>query len=222
MKKLLWKDFRMNRGMMIWSVAIGMVVYAVGVVIEIVAHWPEWPTASDWSGMLNSYGVVSLFMTYVAAAVFAGNSVAVERGERSAAFLLAYLPPKRWEILASKFVVAAGVVLAVWAWAMVSVYVLAPGLDPADGADGPQVRELVGWCVLAFGVGWAASAEMEKPVGPIVMGLAAPAVVGVLLEGVVTVMGLPRSRGLGVGVDLIVGVGVFLVGTLGYLRRVEA
>ncbi len=220
MRMLLWKDLRLNRAWMISGVAIWFVVYAIGLVIEIAAHWPEAPTQTDWAGMLNSYGGVSLFMTCAAAAMFAGNSIAAERAERSAHFL-AYLPPAKWEILASKFIVAAGVVGVVWVWALVSLYVLAPGLDPAESADGPQLRELVGICVLIFGVGWMCSAELAKPVGAMVMALAAPVVVGMVLEGMVEVFGWPRSRGMGVEVNLVLGVGAFVLGTWQYLRRVE-
>ncbi|MGN6368831.1 MAG: ABC transporter permease [Phycisphaerae bacterium] len=220
MKALLWKDFRMNRGMMMVGVVIGAAVYAMGVVVEVVAHWPERPTRVDWAGMLNSYGVVTMFMTYVAAAMFAGNAVAVERNERSAHFL-AYLPAEKWRILMSKLVVAVGVVCVVWVWALISMYVVAPSLDQLQAPDGPQVRELVGWCVLAFGVAWGCSAEMEKPVAPIVAGLVSPAVVGLVVECVVAFGGMPRSRGVGVAVNCAVGVVAFGVGTWGYLRRAE-
>ena len=220
MKALLWKDYRLNRAWMISGLVIWLVVYLIGVIIELAAHWPEMPTSRDWGGMLNSYGVVSLFMTWVAAAMFSGNAVAVERAERSAHFL-AYLPPSRWEILTSKFIVAASIVVFMWGWALLSVYVLAPGMDTMAEADGPQVRELVGICVLTFGVGWMCSAQMEKTVGPIVVALASPPVVALVLETLVSLMDWPRSRTLGFAVNMCLGLLTLGVGTLHYLKRVE-
>jgi hypothetical protein len=78
-------------------------------------------------------------------------------------------------------------------------------------------------CVLTFGVGWLASACMERTIFPIILALASPVAVSVLLLLVGGVLGVPKVRvsGWSNTVCLIVGIVAFTCGTWTYCRRVE-
>ena len=107
MKALLWKDYRLNRGVLLLGV-VGMAgVYVVGLVVEVGYTWPALPAAETWAGAICSYGHLALGGVSYVAAMLGGNAIACERSDRSAHFL-AYLPPTKAQILASKFLVAAG------------------------------------------------------------------------------------------------------------------
>jgi ABC-type transport system involved in multi-copper enzyme maturation permease subunit len=123
--------------------------------------------------MLNSYGGVSIFFACCAAGLFSGNAIACERADRSAHFL-AYLPPTKKQILASKLVVAGGATAAVWGWALLSIFVIAPAFRSTVDVDGPQLWDFAAMSGLIFGVGWVLSALLEKPLVPIIGALVSP------------------------------------------------
>ena len=69
----------------------------------------------------------------VVAAMLGGNAIACERSDRSAHFL-AYLPPTKTQILASKFLVAAGALAVLWGANCLVIYAIPP--------DQPRPHEL--------------------------------------------------------------------------------
>ena len=109
MRALLWKDYRLNRSLLILQAALLILIYVIGIVTQIVAVWPNKPTANDWAGTLVSYGSLTMYLTFCFTGLLGGHAIACERGDRSAHFL-ACLPPTRMQILASKLIIAASVV----------------------------------------------------------------------------------------------------------------
>src|SRR4051812_45278204 len=104
MTGLLWKEYRLNRGLLILGAAALAGVHVVGAAIEISHTWPALPGGQTWADALASYGHLAMCLTPYLAAVLGGNAIACERAERSAHFL-AYLPPTKAQILTSKLTV---------------------------------------------------------------------------------------------------------------------
>ena len=151
--------------------------------MEVAANWPQFPSMNDWREMFGFYGILAQFLTICIAVLLGGNAIACERSDRSANFL-AFLPPTKLQILTSKFVVAICAISAVWAWALVCLHLIVPQHDAEFAqAYGPLAPHWsAATCVLAFGVGWLASACMEKPFAPIFLGLVSPVLVQLSLE----------------------------------------
>jgi ABC-type transport system involved in multi-copper enzyme maturation permease subunit len=225
MKKLLWKDFRLNRGLLLLS-ALGLTgVYLIGLIVEVSYSWPEMPTSKAWADGLCSYGNMALSGMSFIAALLGGNAIACERSDRSAYFL-AYLPPTRKQILASKFFIATGALAIFWCVNCAAIYAIAPWLS----AEATNFLYMLGtpWgaftsCVLTLGIGWLGSAFLEKPTFPVLMALASPFVLGYGLFTFAAMLGISRFEvfewaGLA---SFVIGVTAFAVGTRYYCLRVE-
>jgi ABC-type transport system involved in multi-copper enzyme maturation permease subunit len=224
MTSLLWKDYRLNRPPLILSAVICGLLYLVGVGTQVAATWPRLPSSNDWAGMLVSYGTVAMYLTICFAGLFGGHAIACERGDRSANFL-ACLPPTKLQILTSKLIVAAGATAALWGWILLTLCVIAPalsGASPTSGeiVTGPGVASV---CVLTFGVGWMASAMMEKSTVPILVALVSPVAMSLALILVGNVFGIPLVRVSEWSnlVSLASGLTAFIGGTWYYCRRME-
>ena len=194
MKQLLWKDYRLNRPLLILFAAVWLALYLVGAGAQFASGWPKMPTAHDWAGMLVSYGTSAMYLTFCFTGLLGGHAIACERGDRSAHFL-AVLPPTKMQILTSKFIVAAGVTAVMWGWIVLSIYVIAPRLSsvPVDFSGTLVEPGVAAVCVLTFGVGWLASACLEKTTIPIIVALVSPGAVTVVLLLVGVVLPYPKS-----------------------------
>ncbi len=153
-----------------------------------------------------------------------GHAIACERGDRSANFL-ASLPFTKGQIITSKLVVAGLATAVLWGWVLSSLYIVAPspGSDLVDSQGTMMAPGGACVCVLTFGIGWLASASMEKTILPIIMALASPVAVSVMLLLVGVALGIPKIRvsGWSSTVCLVIGAVAFLTGTWTYCRRVE-
>jgi ABC-type transport system involved in multi-copper enzyme maturation permease subunit len=225
MRELLLKDYRLNRGLLILG-ALGLTgVYLVGAATEISHTWPAIPAAKVWADALYSYGHLALSVMPFIAALLGGNAIACERADRSAHFL-AYLPPTKAQILASKFMVAVCALAIFLGGNAVSMYAVAPLLSPEPTNFlymlGTPSAALAG-CVLTFGIGWLGSACLEKPTIPVLAALVFPFVLGYGLFTFAAVSGISRFEVAewGGAVGLSVGVTAFSVGTWCYFRRIE-
>lgn len=225
MKSLIWKDYRLSRSLLLLVVVTWVLMYLVGVGTQLASTWPRLPSLDDWAEMLHAYGTAWLYLTICFAGLLGGHAIACERSDRSANFL-ACLPPRNWQILTSKLVVAIGTLSAMWGWALLSVYCIAASMSSAPVDDVRQFVTMPGIasvCVLTFGVGWMASAIQEKTTLPILLALLAPIAVSVVLILVGNVLGIPMVRVSGWTnlVCFVVGSAAFAAGTWHYCRRVE-
>jgi ABC-type transport system involved in multi-copper enzyme maturation permease subunit len=225
MTGLLWKDYRLNRGLLILSVVGLAGVYFIGLAVEISNTWPALPAPKVWADALSSYGHMALSILPFIAALLGGNAIACERADRSAHFL-AYLPPTKGQILVSKLAVAGSALAIFCGGNLVAIYLIAPLLNPEPTNFlymlGTPGGALAG-CVLTFGIGWLGSAWLEKPTMPVLAALAVPFVIGYGLFTIAAVFGISRFEVFewtGV-VSLSVGIAAFAAGTWYYLRRVE-
>src|SRR5262245_42537586 len=128
MTGLLWKDYRLNRGLLILGLFGLAGVYVVGLAIEMSDTWPALPAPKVWADALSSYGHMALSVLPFVAALLGGNAIACERADRSAHFL-AYLPPTKTRILASKFIVAVCALAVFCGGNLVAIYVNPPLLN---------------------------------------------------------------------------------------------
>jgi ABC-type transport system involved in multi-copper enzyme maturation permease subunit len=225
MSGLLWKDYRLNRGLLMLGGAGLASVYVIGLAVEISHTWPALLDSQAWADALCSYGHMALSGMPFIAALLGGNVIACERADRSAHFL-AYLPPTKARILASKFIVAACALAVFFGGNLVAIYVIAPLLN-AERTNflymlGTPSGALTG-CALTFGIGWLGSACLEKPTFPVLTAIAFPFVIGYGLFTFAAVSGISRFvvfEWAGT-VSLCIGIAAFTLGTERYLRRVE-
>ena len=139
MKSLIWKDYRLSRSLLLLCAAVWVLLYLVGIGTQLATTWPQLPSLDDWAGMLHSYGTVWLYITMCFAGLFGGHAIACERGDRSANFL-ACLPPTKWQILTSKFVVAIGTLTSA-SLSTGPVEAVRPAMNPRpQNADVPSER----------------------------------------------------------------------------------
>ena len=223
MTALIWKDFRLNKPLLLVCGSIVVLIYVIGVVAEVASSWPTLPSAESWAGMLVSYGTVLLYLSFCITGLLGGYAIAVERSERSAHFLAA-LPPTKMQILGSKLFIAACATGVIWAWILFTLEVLAPRLNSQPmNLAGATISGAAAVCLLTFGVGWFASACMERPTVPIILALCSPVAVSIALTLAAAVLGVPKvqiSKWSNV-VCVTTGIVTIIAGSWSYGRRVK-
>jgi ABC-type transport system involved in multi-copper enzyme maturation permease subunit len=225
MRQLLWKDYRLNRGLLVLgAVALGG-IFVAGLTFEFSHAWPAVPAPQAWADGIYSYGHLALSVMPFVAALLGGNAIACERVDRSAHFL-AYLPPTKLCIVASKVLVAVCAVAIFCLVNLLLMYAIAPRLAP-EPTDfmymmGTPAATLAG-CLFTFGIGWLGSAFLEKPTIPVLAALAAPMVMGLALSLLASLLGISRFElaEWSPVIGLVIGMAAFCVGTWYYFRRVE-
>lgn len=226
MLALLRKDCRVNRMVLILGLMIlagpllfGVLMNLYGLARYGVLGWP-------WPNLIVTTGVVSVSLSLLTITMLGGNAVAGERMDRSAEFL-AYLPPSRGQVIASKAVLAVGVSIFIWLVHLAIVYGLAPlageiSEDLMRHRDNvlPQLA-LIG--VVMFGAAWFGSTLLDSPAIATGIGFAGPWLVLGVLALARYVLGYedpgPGSWGTVLGLGL--GIGCFIAGIAYYVRRVE-
>ena len=226
MKGLIWKDYRLNRSLLILGATTLVGLYVAGFAIEVSHTWPAMPPPKVFADALFSYGHLALGLTPFLTALLGGNAIACERAERSAHFL-AYLPPAKWQILASKLIVALVATGFFWGVILLLTYGIAPLISskPINFLNSMSGSPwgVVSGCILTFGVGWLGSACLESATIPAILALAAPFMFGLGLYAIAAMFAVSRFElmewsgiaGFGCGAC------AFAAGTWCYLRRVE-
>jgi ABC-type transport system involved in multi-copper enzyme maturation permease subunit len=226
MTDLLKKDWRLNRGTLIASFAVLIMLFGMHV-IALVASESQYPvTPKHAADALINAGVVGLFLMAIMAAVYGGIAFALERRERWAD-LLAVLPVSRAQIVLSKLIVVAACMLLAWAIVgsillVAAQFTLAPNrhLLPVNLVE--PVSIAAGMTVMMFGVAWLLSSVLTSPA--ISAGVSIGATVS-LVFGIATICDyVGRTYQVTVIIicsTLAVGVLSLVAGTIYYLRRVE-
>jgi len=228
MKSLLWKDYRINRLLLIFGFVVCVGPWVIAIARNQYLDWryglvildPEfWATTASFS----------LGFSVATFAMLGGNAIAAERADRSAEFL-AYLPVSRWTILASKSILALSTGAAIWLVNLVAVLIAAPrvavAMSAADVAANAEIRQVFGvlaaMSVLLLGAGWFWSAVLNSH------GLATGMSFFVLVVVAMGLVGLGFGCGLRnlfenwfVSVCVAVGSGGYIVGCVYYLHRLE-
>ncbi len=226
MKALIWKDFRINMFVLSYGLVFlfGSLIVCAGINLyadlrygALVRYWP------DMLVLNASFGLAFQLLTVV---MLGGCSVAAERADRSAEFL-AYLPPSRWTIIASKAILAVGAGLFIWLADLAIAYWIAPLAGPIAEElvtfRGTIIPALTASAVLLFGAAWCASTFAPSHVLATGVGIAAPISILCLLTAIEYSFNL-RAFDLGSWyrpICIVLGILLFIGGTAHYLRRVE-
>ena len=229
LRALIWKDLRINRLPLLIGAFVLIAPYiVVGVAVTHMPLWQEATAASAWAVLLATGCHFSLLCSQPTLAMLSGHTIAVERGDRSAEFL-GYLPPSRGLVLVSKAVVLAGAFLSVWGLNLLlhtTAFWLSPDSDTARELTShiASLPRIAGIGLLAAGVGWCASANVENSGPAVALGLAAPLVLFGVLQVTHSAFNAPDELAFGAvyfTLCPILAVVFFTIGTFSYLRRVE-
>jgi ABC-type transport system involved in multi-copper enzyme maturation permease subunit len=223
MRQLLWKDYRLNGTVLLIIAIIVFGIYGIGIATQVHSSWPHMPSTVDWGDMLVSYGTVALYLTIFFAALLGGNAIAAERADRSAHFL-AYLPPTKTQILASKFIVSFCAMLVVWVLILLSLRVAGwLSGQPVELSSGVTARGALDLCILTFGMGWLASASLQTAIFPIIIAISSPIALSFAIVLVCDLLGIPRFQ-MGPYAEhasIWTGLVAFALGTWNYFHRIE-
>ncbi len=229
MKTLLWKDYRLNRLLLIF----GSVVCVGPWAIAITRHYQLLHRGgNDWWGpepWVSTAGI-TLGLCLITIAMLGGTAVAAERADRSAEFL-AYLPVSRWKILAAKSCVALTAMAAIWLVNLGFLLLVAPRIAEdvyaVEIVRRSEVRELFiilgPLSILLFGAGWFWSVVLRShglATGMSVFTLAVIVMGTIGIEHGLGVEGFLTNQTLAT-LFLAVGIGGYIAGCLTYLYRME-
>jgi len=225
MKALLWKDLRVNLPIMVAAVVIWTAAHTVaGLVLLFYAGHEQRTDAVSWFEALHRVTAASLMFSQVLIGALGANAMANERGDRSAEFLFS-LPGTRHQFLASKFIVALAIALAIWLWHVFVMDVICPAFGAGMVPGGlPAYVSVAASGISVFGGAWLASSFMKSTAYALLVGLTPFAVIGILFMNNVVLKGWPPAgtRELWyVGIHSTLGVLTFAAGTWHYARRVE-
>jgi ABC-type transport system involved in multi-copper enzyme maturation permease subunit len=202
---LLWREFRLNRWILVTSATVILLCYAIALFVDGFIATEDNPDPDEHA--FAGFGVAFSALTV---ALLAGNAFAGELADRSVEFL-DYLPLERTHLLASKLLLC---------FSTITVLCMSDLLVLAQTATNRQVgfRELVSIssiAVLVFGVSWLVSSFQSSPALATVSGLMAAIafVGGVAAESLTSV-----ERGALLAVVFAIGIGCFSIGTWHYLR----
>jgi ABC-type transport system involved in multi-copper enzyme maturation permease subunit len=229
MKTLLWKDYRVNRQVLIVGFCLLVAPYLAAVSWIWYDRGLTGAGADYWAGALAFAAQASLICSQMTLVLLAGYVIAGERRDRSAEFL-AYLPPSRSAILTSKSLLSAAVVVVVWGLYLLFAEVVVPALSgeaaAGQSASFAQTRPvLLAVGVTLFGMAWLGSSMLESPTYSAAIGVLAVMLLPIGLNLCHTLTGLPAHGDEFVDwlrwLYFALGTGGFIAGWMYYVRRVE-
>ena len=231
MKWLVWKEYRLNRLILVVGAVLLVAPHVVALVLALRGVGPVMEGGMSRLQMnLLVSAVYSLALSQLTLALLGGNAIACERADRSAEFL-AYLPLARSRILAGKLVLALATAALIWIPNLLILLWICAGLP------GPRAEVYTKGCILLgtvaitglafFCIAWLMSSFLESPTFSICAGLITPYLVmlGLALLGwwfgyTQEAFG-PWYWGTYGGTCLVLAPACFAAGTWYYLRRVE-
>ena len=223
MKWLLWREYRLNRPILIAGTALLLAPQVIAAII--LWRRPPIPASSDFPySIFGGAAIYSIILSQLTVLLLGGNAIAGERADRSAEYM-AYLPVSRRRRLASKLSLVLSAVVGIWVY---NLLILAVFWRPAWQCE---VSEMLGCTAITglafFGVGWIISSLQSSPTYAVGGALITPLLVFLSLHTIGWQSGL-RSRDfdrfVALGYDAIclsLGVVCFAIGTWYYLRRIE-
>ena len=226
MKWLVWKEYRLNRVVLVVGATLLVVPHAVALALAWRDVGPSIGGVSRLSANLLISGFYSLGISQLTLALLGGHVIACERADRSAEFV-AYLPVSRARILAGKITLALLTAALIWGPNLLILRFVGELPEESLEAD-PTVCGVLGYIALTgfvfFSVGWLFSSMLESPTFSICAGLITPFLV---LMGIQSLAWLFTFR-LGEimepwyrNTSLVLACACFVAGTWYYLRRVE-
>ena len=231
MKWLIWREYRLNRPILITGAVLLLLPYLV---ILIALCWPNAPAmgARHVARAFAGAAIYNIVLSQLTVLVLGGNAIAGERADRSAEFI-AYLPLPRTRRLSSKLILAFSAAALIWGinllvlWILVSAapqFRSGPNLPP----DIPLMLSYVAITGLVFyGVSWLISSFQSSPTFAVGGGLITPILVLMGLHAAAWAMDLDApsiarfaENGYAIICPMLALVG-FSIGTWYYLTRIE-
>ncbi len=224
LKALLWKDYRLNRMLLIFGAVILFGPY----VVVLLAQWRTGlvnASAHVWAESLTSACMLSMGLSLLTICLLSANVFAGERADRSAEFL-ASLPASRLAVLLAKGIVVIGTITVIAATQWWVVEMLIPWVDPRIN---PSLNEplwfILSVSVLIGGAGWGASSVLSSPVGAAGAAMLAPMAVLSVVAGLSWKFGFPPENSLATWCEvvcLLSGLASFVGFSVAYVRRRDA
>jgi ABC-type transport system involved in multi-copper enzyme maturation permease subunit len=218
---LLWKDMRVNRWVLGFGIFILIMPYLIFLGCGLWDGWSYWWHFEQLSPFANISIMLSLLIVPL---LLGGNAFAGERADRSAEFL-AYLPPSRRAIVASKVVFTFSVTLILVLIHLVVIHFMAlsellpgsPGV--VDGLLFPQLPFRIE--ILMFGVAWLCSTFARSPAQAILCSALVSMLIPTVIISIFRVLHMPTAAFDQVfnPFCVVVGVTSFVAGTIYYIRR---
>lgn len=212
MRMLLWKDLRLSR--MCLLAGIGFIIFPYMPLLGLRPRGYGFDDAWAFSTMLSQLTI----------ALLAGNIVACERADRSAAFL-AFQGVTRSKTIVSKLTICATVFVLIVAISMVlSIWLHPPGPLRYDNPRGVQYPAYaVGFC--CFGACWLFSCLLSSTISAIVFGWLLPFFILCALSTCEYYFKWPGPHERDywyLGLNVAVGLSSLVAGTWYYLRSKES
>ena len=237
--QLVWREWRRSRTILF--VALGIIVALLLLVFSQPQTPPE--AAGGKISVVDRMAVVGYCATWIAVHVsvfllpmFAANSLAGERADRSAEFI-APLPVSRAVRLMAKVVLLAAVAIALWAPMLVVASLLRSSqlVKADDYRTGLQLLGMIAtFTLLATALAWLLAAWVESPVIAAVGAIAIPIAIPMFLFYVPTIANRPPFRdpsvfysfwidsaGMPQPLTFLVAAAFFAAGSTLYMRRLE-
>ncbi len=222
MNALFWKDVRINRFPLIVVAVFLIVPYAIMAAIPFETGMSYWPRLFIQGSAFGFAGC------YISLALLGGCIIATERADRSAEFL-AYLPPSKRQILTSKGILLVGTAVVMTGWNLTATALGLALMDPSEmpGTSAEMMGAMAGFATIgiaAAGTGWFASSMFASTGGPVGLALLLPIVISIMLSASSSLLGWPNEDWLQHAIFIAcgtLGVTLFILGCVNYLRRVE-
>ena len=228
-RALLWKEYRVNRVVLMYAGAALFGPYVLLVLRNLYAAWtdglPAW-----WPKIWWMVATLSLILSLFTAAMLGGNSVAGERADRSAEFM-ATLPPSRGNRITAKAVFTVGILLFIWAVNLIALYVIArhapeqpfQGSEFSDDNAGQMVAVLAVSTAIAFGASWFVSCVASSHALAGAAGIGAPVLVACFIMAAQHLLNFGEDAFTAIYITSCASLGVigFVGGITYYVRRVE-
>jgi ABC-type transport system involved in multi-copper enzyme maturation permease subunit len=156
MKMLLWKDYRLSRLCIVAGIIFILVPY-----LFYLDPYIKWYFEDAW--------MASTILSQLIIALLAGNIIACERADRSAAFL-AYQGAPRKKVIASKLIICTIAFLSICAiYFVLSFWLKIRPEEMEHYREAKILAAATGFCF--FGCCWLFSALFQSTIAAIVFGL---------------------------------------------------
>jgi hypothetical protein len=164
MKMLLWKDFQLSRLCLLASI-----IFLISPYLFFFYPYIEWHFEGAW--------LFSAAISQITMALLAGNIIACERADRSAAFL-DYQGASRKMVVASKLIICTITFVSICAISFILSFWLKIKSEEVGDFRVAQICMIaIGFCF--FGFCWLLSAMLMSAVVSIVLGLLPPIILGI-------------------------------------------
>ena len=238
MNWLLWKEYRVNRVIVIVGATILIAPHLVALFVAWwrIAHGIDSPAEEQFARGMAASSIYSVIFSQLTLCLLGGHAIAGERADRSAEFL-ASLPISRTKIVAGKLGLAFLIAVSIWITNLLILWFFIPGLFSAaflraDGFTGFH-QLIAGTAVIGFlffSVAWLFSSMWESSTFAVCMGLITPFALSLIVAASAWMLGYPLDEHVLLekdlmrwfwGICLVLAPLCLVSGTWYYLRRVE-